>query len=367
MLSLVLFLVSANEPALRFVKPQGDVFAGKTEIEVSTDIDIEELVGLEVFVNDVSIYYGHEAPFVTSVNLSDFDEGPVVIKAVLYQFSGPDEETVLEGRNVSSFYAENVRLVHVPVLVEGQRELVSKLALRDFQLLENGKPQKLTRAFTDQAPLFVVLVVDLSGSMKSKLPMLKRGMYSFFDMLTEHDSVQIMGFNERVFQVIDFEKDHDILKRRALRLEAQGDTNLYGALWSGIRASANVNGRRAVMIFTDGHQEMQNSGDLLNKSLEDCIQLAQEEGIPVYTMGVGAHIAPDVLTKIAKETGGESFILKNRSTINKAFETLGRRLGFQFLLGYYTESPQDGWHAVSVVCPDLPELVLHYPSRLYFR
>ena len=163
----------------------------------------------------------------------------------------------------------------------------------------------------------------------------------------------VMGFNERVFQVSEFESDKDLLKRRILRLEAEGDTNLYGALWSGIRAAANVNGRRAVLIFTDGNQELSPvSGDVLEKSLEDCVQLAQGEGIPVYTMGVGAFIAPDVLQAIAGETGGECFILKNRSSISDAFASLGKRLGYQFLLGYYSESHRQGWHDIEVTFPD---------------
>lgn len=365
-LALLFYL---GDPGVRFVRPQGEVFAGRTDVELSVDgVAADDLVGVELFVNGLSVYYGEEAPFLTTVNLADFAEGELALRAIAYVFDGDDLVGEIKGKNVSTYYDEEVQLVCVPVLIDGERATSQSLAKSDFRVLEDGIPQPLTRAYTVEAPLYVVAVVDLSGSMKVKLPMVKRGLYSFYDHLSDQDSIMIMGFTERVFQVSDFETDREQLRRRTLRLEAGGDTNLYGALWSGIRAAANVQGRRAVMIFTDGQQELHpDAEDILAKSLDQCVLLAQEEGIPVYTMGVGAHIAPEVLQAIADETGGQSFILKNRSSITDAFESLGKRLGSQYLLGYYSESRRMGWHDIQVDCPGHPGLVLRHPNRLYFR
>lgn len=196
---------------------------------------------------------------------------------------------------------------------------------------------------------------------------MKRGVNQFLDLLKPIDPVQIMGFNAETFQVCDFETDKELVKRKMVPMRPGGDTNLYGALWSGVNAATKTSGRRAVLLFTDGHQEVNKKPEnYLEKSLEECVQLAQSNGIPVFTIGVGPAVVPEILQAVSDETGGRAFVLRNRASIVEAFQSIGHQLGQQYVLCYYSANHRAGWHTVDLEVPQF-KLELHYPQRLYFQ
>lgn len=364
-----LTLLDSASPHIWFVRPDEPVCAGETLVVVETDLKTKNLIGLELFVNGISSYYSDKPPFEVRIDFRRFPDGPLTLKAVLSAFDAPPYTASFEGTNISHYYAEEVAFVRVPVLLRGcDQPAAPHLAKDDFVLTENGKRQKIARLLDQEAPLNVVVLLDASGSMEVSLPSVKRGFFLFLDRLRPEDRVKLIGFNEDVFQIWDFETDKELLRQKVLGLRADGDTNLYGAIWAGARAAKEASGKRAVLVFTDGHQDFSTPvRPRIDKTLEECIQMAQAGGVPVYTVGAGGSTRPEILQRIADETGGLSMALRRREAICRAFDEMGRHLGFSFVVCYYTESKRSGWHQIAVSLPDHPQWALYFPKQLYFQ
>ncbi len=355
-----------GQPELRFIKPVESVFAGKTEFSVETDASEDEILGLELFINGQSAHYFETAPFRTTIDLSEYPQGEIRFQAVLLMFGDRQRSVELVGRNYPSYVEEDVQLVRVPVMIQragDERDFTTD----QFLVYENGQPQRVDLLFDEEKPMHLVVLLDLSGSMYPRLVMLRRGMLTLLDAMRPGDSVHLIGFNHSVFEICPPETDMSAVKRKLHLIEAQGSTNLYGAVWSGVNSAGKSDQRRALLLFTDGQHELEGMEDFYNKTLDDCIALANERGVPIYAMGLGRGINPDALRDLAGASGGQAFLLSRPRSLREAFELIGRELRYQYLLYYYSQSRKKGWHRVEVKVKDRADLVLRYPKRLYFN
>jgi len=263
---LLVFLLSTicQDPGAhrKVVRPEGSVFAGCGDFELRTDIAPEEIIGLELFINGRSEHYFEDLPFEKTL-----DRRPRSVAAC--------RALVIE---------EEVRLVRIPVLTD------KICVMTDFAVLENGTPQEPALLFGEEKPLKLLVLLDLSGSMARRLFILRTGVNTWIDMLKQGDSIQLVGFNHRVFQICPEETDMDAVKKKLYYLRADGSTNLYGAVWSAVKMMGRADQRRAVLLFTDGDHDLDDEVDLYNKTKEDCISLAKENGVPIYTMGFGGPV-----------------------------------------------------------------------------
>lgn len=364
---LVLLFSLAYQDGLRFVQPRDTSFAGETRLVLETNLSPRDILGLEIWVNGQSAHYFEEPPFEVNLDMSDYSEGPIVIKAELSLFDGSKHRTELRGQNYTTYLEEDVLLVRVPVMVQKTTGMVqTNLDGRRFELLEEGKPRKLAHIYDEEKPLNLVVLLDMSGSMQRRVVILRRGVLRLIELLRHGDSIQLIGFNHQVFEISPPETHMEVVKKKLYLVHADGYTNLYGAVWSGIKSAALSKSRRALIVFTDGEHEMQGQEDPYKKTLEDCIDLAREKGVPIYAMGVGAGISPEVLEKLSNQTGGKPFLMKKASAIRDAFQTIGEELRHQYLLCYYSPSKKSGWHRIDVHVEGIPEDRLQYPKKLYF-
>lgn len=363
-----MLLLLLAQQGLWFTQPEGEEWAGETTFELASSLSAEHIVGLELLVNGQAAGYAAEPPFLFRVDLRDFPDGEISVRADLTLYNGRVLSAVRKGVNHQHYYSEKVAYVRLPVRVlplAGQG--LPQLAPADFVLLEEGSRRPIEHLHAQDQPLHVVILVDASGSMEGRLAFVKRGIDRFLHQLQLQDQVQILGFHAETFQVCPFTSDFDLVRRKLIPLRADGDTNLYGAIWTGLRALSTLRGRRVLLVFTDGHQEVSRRTEhFLAKTLEECTREAQSTGIPIYAMGVGAAVIPEVLRAMADETGGHAYLLKNRTGIVEAFSAIGAQLGQQLLLGYTTASQKTGWHRIELQT-SLPGVQLHYPTVLYFH
>lgn len=353
-----------NEP-IRILTPEAGVFAGQVRVEIKTSFKTDDVLGLEVFANDRPVAYFEEPPYEADVDFRDLPAGPVILKAVVSLFDGREFETSIKGSNHPNLYEEEVNLVRIPVLVTGEGER-GLLGLNDFKVKENGRPQRLERVLSEEQPLELLVLLDVSGSMDKRLITVRRGMQKLLASLKPQDRIQIIGFNHTVFEVFPAGTDKEHALRSLNQLSAMGETNLYGALWSGVRTLSRVHIRRALILFTDGRHELSQKMEK-GRELADCLNEAQRFGVPIYTMGCGAGIDPEVLGQIAEQTGGKFFRLRGSKAIQSAFEDVGNQLRHQYLVCYPTQTSRSGWHQIQVALESASETTLRYPSRLYIR
>ena len=362
---LALFLISIwfqeSSGHLKFIRPVGTVFAGSADFYLQTDIDPENILGIELFVNGRTEHYFENPPFETTLDLTHLPSGKITFKAVLELFDGTTYTAEASGENHPSFYEEEVRLVRVPVLTRETHDM------EDFLLLENGKPQTPALLFGEEKPIELLVLLDLSGSMERRLFHLRTGVYTLIDMLKLGDSVHIVGFNHRIFEICPPETDFEAVKKRLHLIRADGSTNLFGAVWSAVKMMGQSNQRRAVILFTDGDHDLGDEPDIYQKTKEDCVTQAKENGVPIYTMGVGSAVRPETLQEFSDATGGKAFMLRGNDTLKQGFAEIGKELRHQYLLCYYTASTLSGWHDIEVGIAGKPEAELHYPDKIYFK
>lgn len=360
------FGLFAGEP-VRIVAPEAGIFTGRTKLQIEIDFPEEDVLGLEVLAGSKQIAYFESPPYETQIDFRDLPAGPLNITAILTLFDGRRFEDRIEGSNHPSFYQEGVNLVRIPVLVTGMSQRGGRvLGEADFHVKENGIPQKLERVLSVEQPLELLVMLDVSGSMDKRLITIRHGMKRLLSALRPSDRIQITGFNDVVFEVFPPGEDKEKALQSLNQLSASGETNLYGAVYSGVKMLSRVHLRRALVVFTDGRHELTFPGRQ-NYELADCFEQAQEHGIPIYTMGCGGGIDPQVLSQLAEETGGKFFKLRGNKAIQAAFEDVGRELRHQYLVCYQTDAKKAGWHNITVTLSAHGDADLHYPNRLYIR
>lgn len=145
-------------------------------------------------------------------------------------------------------------LVTMPVSVlDRDGRFVSGLQQRDFQIMENGVPQKIEYFQSVEQPFTVVLLIDVSPSTKFQINEIQNAAITFVNQLRSNDRVMVIAFDEKV-RVLSQPTSNRAQLRNAIMMADFGDgTSLYEAVDHALnRELRNIQGRKAVVIFTDG-------------------------------------------------------------------------------------------------------------------
>src|SRR2546423_7543059 len=181
-----------------------------------------------------------------------------------------------------------VRTVAVYATVTGaDGRLVPDLPRDAFSILDNGRRQDLTLFANDVQPITVVMLLDRSGSMKANFTLVQQAAERFVDAMLPADKARIGSFSNRIqIDPRDFTSKHDeLLTILRTELQEEGPTPLWNAVNVGITALLHQQGRRVILVFTDGQDSPLNfSGS--NNSLKDVMKRAEEEDVMVYAIGL---------------------------------------------------------------------------------
>ena len=180
------------------------------------------------------------------------------------------------------------RTVAVYATVQGaDGRLVPDLTRDAFTVLDNSRRQELSLFASDVQPITVVMLLDRSGSMKANFMLVQQAASRFVDVMLPADKARIGSFSNRIqIDPRDFTSSHEELQT-ILRTELQeeGPTPLWNAVNVGITALLHQQGRRVILVFTDGVDAPLNfSGS--NNSLKDVMKRAEEEDVMVYAIGL---------------------------------------------------------------------------------
>lgn len=248
---------------------------------------------------------------------------------------------------------EEVQL-HVTVL-EGSK-LVQDLKKEDFQVAEDGIPQKIISFQHSDVPVSIALVVDNSGSMAKKRPSVNKSALDLIAASNPKDEAFVVNFSDEAFIDQDFTSDPAKLREGLSHIEARGGTALYDAVVaSADNLAANAKRSKQVLIvITDGEDNAS------AQSLEQTIRRVQQLSGPViYTIGLlfgdeMSHAemrhARRALEMLAEETGGISFFPKNIEQVDQIAAEVARDIRSQYILGYHSSRPttEPGFRHVAV-------------------
>ena len=249
-------------------------------------------------------------------------------------------------------YIENVDVdvVQLTAIVTDDRgRFVSGLTQKDFQVTEDGKPQKITSFSDEHTPLELVTAIDVSSSVREALPGMKKAATRFLGALEPADQVTVLGFNDNIFTLARRSTDQVVRERAIGRLAAWGGTALYDAIVQTIGVLGRQTGRRAIVLFTDGDDQSSHA------PIETAIAQVEGSDAMIYPVGQGRAVhAKDLqklLQRLATTSGGRAFFSNSPSKLDEVFAEILDDLHHQYLLAYPAPDDQrDGkWHRVSLV------------------
>jgi VWFA-related protein len=184
--------------------------------------------------------------------------------------------------------------------------------------------------------------------METTLPALKSAALRLLDDLRPEDSVAVYGFNNRVTELQPYTTDKVAAQRAVLRAHAAGTTALYDALLSVSHELAGRAGKKVVIVFTDG------ADNVSMLSAEAAILRAKAHGIPIYTIAEGDALThPELVTQLANishSTGGSPFLIRKPSDIGAVFQKVSEDLMHGYLLAFQPSGGEEHvWRKIEVV------------------
>jgi len=239
-------------------------------------------------------------------------------------------------------------------LLDGAGNPIKDLKVENVTLSEDGQainPDSLDLV-SDQ-PIYISLLLDTSGSMVgSKIEAARDAAGQFIAGLKENDRISVTTFNSSITSLINFSTEHLAAKNLVTAINAvQGSgTCLYDSVYEAVqKTTALPLGRRAVIVLTDGKDELPAGGACSKLTLDDVIDLASEGNtrVPVYTIGLGQNVDQQGLERLAKLTGGRYYKSPDASQLSSLFSQLQDALQSEYLL-YYTSTNAPGNHTLAL-------------------
>jgi VWFA-related protein len=271
-----------------------------------------------------------------------------------------------------AIFKGGTRTVAIYATVTGaNNRLIPDLPRAAFTVLDNGKPQELSLFANDIQPITVVLLLDRSVSMRSNFGLVEQAAERFVQALQPTDKARIGSFSNRIqVDPRDFTSDRgELLNILRTELQEEGPTPLWNAVNVGITALLHQQGRRVVLVFTDGMDSP--GGGYNNNSLKDVTKRAEEEDTMIYAIGLvpsvdgvaggrrgrrGTFATPGAvvdrpdegLPKIASATGGGYFELTSTNDLSATFGHVVDELHHQYALGFNPQVLDGKLHSIEV-------------------
>ena len=345
------FAASARqEPALRITSPAREaIVSGPTRIEAGVEpADIVQTVQSVTFTVDGRLVCTVERPPFACA----WDPGDVVrghhVRVVATLAGGRRLVDNLHTPDLG--YAERVRTdaVLVPVIVTRGGQFVRGLKPQDFEITEDGVRQSIAAMASEDAPLDLVLAIDVSGSMESSLDRVRAAVKRLLSKLRPGDAATVAGFNDTMFLAAERETDPQARERAVDLLTSWGGTALYDATVRSIDLVSREWGRKGIVIFSDGDDR----NSLVDR--ETATARVQASDAMLYTVGFGAGTTVQGLRSrledYARATGGRAFFPRSASELDDVFDEIVAELANQYVLSYSPASlkQDDRWRAIKV-------------------
>jgi Ca-activated chloride channel family protein len=214
---------------------------------------------------------------------------------------------------------------------------VANLEAKNFTVLENAKPMKITNFnFAANLPISVGVLIDHSGSMEKRMDDVKVAATSFFKRtIRKNDRAFIAAFATDPARNTPFVSEVSTLEMQVAAIpKPAGGTALYDAIVTGLYRFRNVQGRKALIVLSDGEDTTS------RLSWNDMLAYARASRVPLYFIAVGMTHNGAMKT-LAAETGGVAYFVRNPKNLDETYAELEKDLRSQYLLSYYTESSKN--------------------------
>lgn len=234
--------------------------------------------------------------------------------------------------------------------------IIGGLNKDDFRVAEDGRPQTI-KIFERQSelPLNIVLAIDTSLSVRKDLSDEKRAANRFArELLRQQDQMSLIQFATYVTQLVPFTNSVKRIDQGLGDLKAGEATALYDAVYLGSDSLAQKQGRKVLVIVSDGGDTAKTSTyeQALEHALRGEVMIYSLIDVPIAS-SAGRDIGGEhALITLAEQTGGKSFYV-DEGGLDKAFAKVSDDLRTQYVIGYYPQNqvPGQSFHRISVTVP----------------
>ena len=338
----------ATPPQIRIVSPaSGAYVVGPTRLSVAVEPS-DQATSVVFFVDALKVCTVTAPPFEC-----EWDAGQLItqhLMRVVVNLAGGGR-VVKTTRTTAATFAEtvDVDIVKVTVTVMDDRNrYVKGLPRSAFRVSEDGRAQTISHFFAEDAPLELVVAIDMSESMRPAMSNLKKAVSDFIAAVPPRHGVTLLGFNDDVFTLAQRSADPAARVKAVDTLTTWGSTALYDVIVKGADLLDAQTGRKALVVFTDG----EDAGS--NATIADVEQRLQTSDLTLYMIGQGQGItsAPlkKVMEQLSRPTGGRAFFTERDDELHHVFNELLEELSQQYGLGYQsTNSARDNtWRRITV-------------------
>ncbi len=287
--------------------------------------------------------------------------------------TSPDGKPAASARRPAPIRVD-VNLVLVPLTVtDPMNRLVTGLEKENFNIYDNNMGQVIKSFSTEDAPVTIGIVFDLSGSMTSKFARARKALSEFMRTCNPQDEFFVIGFNDRPAVIVDYTSDIDDVEARMVMLKPENRTALIDAVYLGVNKLKSAKyDRKALLIISDGgdNRSRYSEGELRRVVRESDVQIYSIGIFDAYAPTIEEQTGPILLTDICELTGGRLFRISDMGDMGDIATRISAELRNEYVIGYRpSEVKRDGnWRKLKVRLlppPGLPLLDVHYRQGYY--
>ncbi len=232
--------------------------------------------------------------------------------------------------------------------------LVTGLQQENFRIFEDGVEQEVVRFSSEDVPVSIGVIFDMSGSMADKIDKSREAAVQFFRTANPADEFFLVNFNDRAQLISPFTASVDDLQDRLMYTGAHGLTALFDGVYLGLSQMRGAhNTKKALLILSDG-------GDNHSRYSETEVRkFVREADVQIYAIGLfdpdggptpEEREGPGLLGDLTMMTGGRTFVVKNVNQLPDIATKISMELRNQYVLGYRpSQRAHDGkWRKIKV-------------------
>ena len=220
------------------------------------------------------------------------------------------------------------------VITDAEQRYVD-LSADDLVVVEDGVEQSIDAFHEAVAPVSIVLALDESGSMRKSAEAVVAAAHAFVGALRPEDSLAPLLFADQVLINHDLTKDRDAANKAIDGYLANGGTALYDALSDSLVRLKRVEGRRAIVVLTDGRDE-NNPGTAPGsvRTLDDVMALVKETDAVIFAIGLGTKVDRPLLERLARLSGGQAYFPVEVSELRDQYRRIVENMRRRYVLSY---------------------------------
>jgi Ca-activated chloride channel homolog len=253
------------------------------------------------------------------------------------------------------------RLVNLNVkAVDKAGQPLTDLKLEDFVVSEDDVKQDVSHFKPVNAPVNVLMLLDLSGSTQKKRGAMIEAARKFIDTLPPQDKISLVAFTRKYRPLVDFTTDKLALKKELEQVKKiGGGTAFYDSMWQALDDLDKISdARKAIVVLTDGEDESLTGDKETMRTFDDLLDRVSEEDVtiyPIYFSGQNHYnkigllfggggglmsgndnrkIARKQLDSLAEQTGGEVFSAQREEELESAYKRVASELHTLYSLAY---------------------------------